>query len=63
MKAHELARFVLSFMMHVPTRLCAVVCLTAFSSFAKHIIYDGRAALDLTDADLDASLGPFLTYV
>lgn len=29
---------------------------------AQTILYDGRAPLNLTQADLEASSGPFLTY-
>lgn len=30
---------------------------------AATLLYDGRAPLNLTEADLDASLGPYLTWV
>ncbi|KAI0671185.1 hypothetical protein C8Q78DRAFT_843947 [Trametes maxima] len=33
------------------------------SVFATSVIWDGRAPLNLTDADLDTSTGPFLTVV
>ena len=29
---------------------------------ATPVLYDGRAPFNLTDADLDSSSGPFLTY-
>lgn len=38
--------------------LCAAALVTA-----TPILYDGRAPLNLTEADIEASTGPYLRYV
>jgi hypothetical protein len=42
--------------------LCALAAL-ATAVAATPVLYDGRAPFNLTNADLNANIGPYLTYV
>ena len=44
------------------SKVAGLVLSFALSAAATPIIYDGRAPFNLTDADLDSSTGPYLTY-
>ncbi|TBU25119.1 hypothetical protein BD311DRAFT_780576 [Dichomitus squalens] len=49
--------------MHLAFQTLLVVSAYFVSTIATPIIWDGRASLNLTNADLDTSTGPFLTSV
>ena len=42
---------------------CIQVLASVALTFATPIIYDGRAPFNLTNADLNNNIGPYLTYV
>ena len=45
------------------SKVAGLVLSLALSAAAAPIIYDGRAPMNLTEADLDSSTGPYLTCV